>query len=200
VLLEGDGQGYLDLQSWRGEIHGPDLLTAADALLRLGLSLLAPASGWLLLHGAAIAMEDGQWALLIGASRAGKSTASRAFRSFCDEMVLVRPGPDRPTAASTPYWNGEAGTGTCGAIVCLQRNATPHFRRLRGTQAVRAVLPHLMRHVRLETADVQIVERLCRLVRQVPVLEVCCPEGDEYLPFLMDALDQLGLPPLERKS
>ncbi len=199
IRLAGDCSGQLDLAAMRGEIHGPNALTALDALLRLALSLLAPRAGWLLLHGAAIALTDGRWGLLLGRSGAGKSTAARAFKSFCDELVLARPGGAGCEAASTPYWGGLPGRAECGALVCLDKGGDPDVRRLRGADAVRALAPHALRHVRLGQSEENAMTAICDLAHCAPVFEVRCPTGFQFVPFLNEALVGLGCAPFVRQ-
>jgi hypothetical protein len=202
VALEGEYSGHLDVEAGLGMVEGPDPARALDMLLRLALALFAPSRGWVLMHGAAIAMHDGTWALLIGESGAGKSTAARAFRSFCDELVLVHPhlhSPSGPIAASTPYWHGRPGSAPCGALVCLKRDGNPRFRQVRGVDAVRLLAPHVIRPVRLGSIERTTVEALCGLARQIPVFEISCPTGPGYLPHLEQALGLLGCSLPERR-
>ena len=194
VQLLGDCVGSLDVAGGHGVLERGAGFIGVDAMLRLSLSMLAPGAGWVLLHGAAMEVASGGWALLLGPSGAGKSTAARAFTSWCDELVLARPEGDRAEAASTPYWNGHAGRAPCRALVCLERAEVALVRQLRGGEAVRALLEHVVRHVPRESADRTLFERICALARAVPVLRVRCTSGPHYPGELARALQSSGLP------
>ena len=198
--LAGDCTASLDLVSRSGILERGEGLRDMDSLVRLSLSLLAPADGWVLLHGAAIAMASGDWTLVVGRSGVGKSSAASAFVSFCDELVLARPTGNSGQAASTPYWNGRPGCAACQAIVCLERSETPTSRWLRGADAVRTLLPHVVRHVSREVTDARTFDRLCALVERVPIAFIGLSTGDSYVTRLGFALETLGLAPMSRIS
>jgi hypothetical protein len=190
--LSGDCSASLDLASGCGVLEAGDAFLGMDALVRLSLSLLAPADGWILFHGAAVELVSGGWALLLGSSGAGKSTAARAFVSYCDELVLARPdGPDAE-AASTPYWNGRPGRAPCRAVVCLERSETPCSRFIDGQQAFRALSQHVVRHASRDAVDRIVLGQLCALSMQVPVLLVRSQTGDGYPTSLGRALEAYG--------
>jgi hypothetical protein len=195
LLIRGDCCASLDLQAGWGCVSRGDGIAAVDTLVRLSLSLLAPAEGWVLLHGAAIELTTGGWALLLGRSGAGKSTAARAFVSYCDEHVLARWDRGAAEASSTPYWNGTPGSALCEAIVCLERSETPGSQLLRGSEAVRALLPHLVRHVERDAVDRMLFGRLLDLVREVPVLRARLRSGPSYVAHLDAELKRQGFAP-----
>ena len=198
LSLQGDCSASLDLRAGRGCVEGGDGLAGVDSLVRLSLSLLAPAEGWILFHGAAIELASRKWALLVGESGAGKSTAAHAFASFCDELVLARGSSDAAEAASTPYWNGTPGSASIAAIVCLERSEAPGSRLLRGGEAIRALLPHLVRYVRREAADGALFQRLLELVQGVPILRARFVTGHSYVARLGSELERLGFGPRRR--
>jgi hypothetical protein len=198
VWLRGDCSAWLDPAAGYGLVAGGDGLSGVDALVRLSLSLLAPEEGWILLHGAAVQLVSGGWALLLGRSGAGKSTAARAFDSYCDEMVLARQGRNGTEAASTPYWNGRPGSGRCEAIVCLERSESSGSRLLRGGEAVRCIHLHLVRHLRREAADRVLFERLLELVREVPVVHARFRTGPSYPDRLEAEMEDHGFAPRRR--
>ena len=195
LSIRGDCCASLDLQAGYGRVTRGDGLAGVDTLVRLSLSLLAPAEGWVLFHGAIVQLATGNWALLLGRSGAGKSTAARAFVSYCDELVLARWDRDAAEAASTPYWNGTPGSATCEAIVCLERSETPASRLLRGGEAVRALLPHPVRHVRREADDRVLFSRLLELAEGVPVLSARLIPGRSYVARLGAELERQGFAP-----
>src|SRR5712691_9054332 len=51
VSIRGDCRASLDLQAGHGRVTRGDGLAGVDTLVRLSLSLLAPAEGWVLFHG-----------------------------------------------------------------------------------------------------------------------------------------------------
>jgi hypothetical protein len=200
LFFRGDCSASLDLEAGTGSVTKGDGLAGVDTLVRLSLSLLAPAEGWALLHGAAVELESGGWALLLGESGAGKSTAARSFVSFCDELALARGGRSSAEAASTPYWNGTPGIARCEAIVCLERSETPGWRVLRGSEAARALLPHLVRHVRREEADRALLGRLLELAEGVPVLSARLITGESYVGRLAAGMERHGFAPRWRMA
>ena len=196
VAMIGDSPGELDLANGYGEVDGRYPLAGLDALLRLALSLISPRNGWLLFHGAALAVRDERWAVLLGRSGAGKSTAARAFDAYCDELVLARPHAAGCEVASTPYWNGRAGRAPCAALVCLDKGGTIGIRPLRGGDIARSLAPHLVRHIALPDGEEATMTLLCEVARNTAVFEIGCPTGPRYLPFLEQALATIGCAPL----
>ncbi len=195
IQFHGDCHGTLDVERGIGRIDRGRPLESVDALLRLGLAVIAPARGWLLLHGAAIDLRDGAGLALLGASGAGKSTAAATFESRCDDLVLVAPRRRRVEIAGTPYWRGRPGTAPGSLIVCLERGSRPRARRLGPVEALRAVARHVIRFCALPAIDVRTLAVLRDLASEVPVVAVSCPEGPDYLPFLARALADFGVFP-----
>lgn len=192
IRVEGDCRASLDLASGRGVLESGDRFVGMDALVRLSLSLLAPEKGWVVFHGAAVELASGSWAVLLGRSGAGKSTAARAFVSYCDEMVLLRPEGRGAEAASTPFWNGRPGRARCDLVVCLERSAVPASTTLTGGDAVRALASHVVRHVARNAADRLLFERICTLAARVPVVLVRSASGEGYPASLGRALASAG--------
>jgi hypothetical protein len=192
MRLSGDCAATLDFTSGRGDLEAGGAFVGLDALVRLSLSVLAAAEGWILFHGAAVELVSGGWALLVGHSGAGKSTAARAFVSYCDELVLSRLEGRDAVAASTPYWNGRPGRAPCRVVVCLERSEAPGSRFLRGREAVRALSPHVVRYAARDATDRAVFQRLCSLAGRVPVLLVRSRVGGSYPASLGLALESCG--------
>ncbi|HET6922878.1 MAG TPA: hypothetical protein VFI16_06995 [Anaeromyxobacteraceae bacterium] len=195
IQFHGDCRGTLDVERGIGRIDHGQPLESLDALLRLGLAAIAPARGWLLLHGAAIDLRDGAGLALLGASGAGKSTAAATFESRCDDLVLVAPRRCGVEIAGTPYWRGRPGTAPGSLIVCLEKGGRARARRLRPVEALRAIARHVIRFCAVPATDALALAVLRALASEVPVLAVSCPEGPEYLPFLAGTLADFGVFP-----
>lgn len=195
IRVVGDCQASLDLSAGSGVLEAGDGFTGMDSLVRLSLSLLTPADGWILFHGAAVELASGGWALLLGRSGAGKSTAARAFVSYCDEMVLARPEGGGAEAASTPYWNGRPRRAPCRVVVCLERSEAPALTTLTGCEAIRSLSAHVVRYVPRDAADRTLFERLCAVAARVPVVLVRSASGDSYPTSLGHALESSGFAP-----
>lgn len=191
----GGCAGSIDLSAGCGTLESTAGLGGVDALLRLSLSMLAPTLGWVVLHGAAIEAAGGGWILLLGRSGAGKSTAAAAFASTCDDLVLARSSGAVVEVASTPWWNGRPGRAECRGFVCLERSEAPEAMRLRGPQAFRAVLSHVVRHAPHEATDRATFARLGAMIERAPTLRVRAATGGDYLPWLEAALESLGVAP-----
>jgi hypothetical protein len=164
-------------------------LGAVDAALRLGLGVLLPLDGALLLHAALVSVA-GRAFVLAGPSGAGKSTAARALDGACDELVVVRPGPAGVTASATPYWGGRPATVPLDGIVRLSRagDASPVAVVRRGPEALRLLWAVVVRHVALPEVEAAVLAAAAALCRHLPVIDCRCPEGDAYLPWLSEAL------------
>jgi hypothetical protein len=198
--LSGDCAASLDLASGQGALEHGDGFIGMDTLVRLSLSLVAPTYGWLVLHGAVIDLASGGWALLLGRSGAGKSTAARAFVSHCDEWALGRPEERGAVAASTPYWNGRPGRAPCRVVVCLERAEQPASKRLHGRDAIRALSKHVVRHVARDRIDRYQFAQLCALAGRVPVLSIGSRSGDTYPGELGAALASFGFAPRSNEA
>lgn len=192
LILEGDFIAWFDLRDCRAVVEAGAGLAAIDTLLRISLSLVAHKANWLLLHGAAIQLESGGCALLVGDSNAGKSTAAKSFESYCDEWVLLNAGAESPRAAGTPYWNGHSRMAGCEAIFCLRKSESPDLRYLRNSCAVRALMPHIVRWIQANDTDQRNFENACKAARSIPVFQADCPTGDRYIPFLDQAASKAG--------
>ena len=201
-LLEiaGDFRAAFDPATRRGDLERGEGTIGVDMLLRLALSLCALEDGWVLLHGAAVELRSGGWAVLVGESGAGKSTAARQFASRCDELVLARAGNDGAEAGSTPYWRGEPGRAVCEAIVWLDRSPIPAMDVLRGSHAARAVLRHAVRFVRNPVAASLLIANVRNLAARVSVLHALAPRGPGFVPWLESELGRQGFPPRRRSE
>jgi hypothetical protein len=70
---------------------------------------------------------------------------------------------------------------------------------LRGSEAVRVLAPHLVRHVRSEPIDRRLFAQLVKLAQVVPVLSTHLVSGHSYVACLAAELARHGFPP-RRKS
>jgi hypothetical protein len=193
--LDGACSASFDPRTGVGQVEAGDEAVGLDALVRLSLSTVAVDHGWILLHGAAVELASGAWAVLAGRSGAGKSTAARAFASLCDDLVLVRPDDTGLEAASTPYWNGRAGTARCAVVACLERAADPATVRLNGAAALREIARHVVRVAPSADAERRGFTRLGALISRVPVVAVRSAPGPTYPASLAAALATIGFPP-----
>jgi hypothetical protein len=186
--IEGAVQGHYSVTARRGVIEDVSGLGAVDACLRLALSMALPLDGALLLHGAALRDGPDQGIALCGASGSGKSTAAAALGAYCDEHVVLRPTVSGLDLHSTPYWTGTPHRSRCATVVCLARGCNPGVVRLRGAAAVRALACHTVRYVAVERIDRAVLDLLCIVAARATVVSASCPEGDEFIPFLVDKL------------
>jgi hypothetical protein len=188
IEIEGGARGWLDPSARRAQLAGITNLGEIDALVRLALAVLLPAEGALLFHGAAVTTPGGVM-VLVGESGSGKSTAAAHLQpSLADELVVLRPlASGGVEVTGTPYWGGRPASHPVARLVCLRRGLPPHRVARHGAAAVRALLPHVVRYLAHPTVDVQALSLVARLGAS-PVLELACPEGAAYLPFLTRAL------------
>jgi hypothetical protein len=168
-----------------GEIVGARHLGEVDGLFRLALSIALPARGALLVHAAAVE-TGGMVTVLAAASGAGKSTAAAALGALSDELVVIHTS-GAIEGQGTPWWRGSPRRGRVTSLRCLERGA-PSRRVLRGVEALRAVLPHVIRYVAHSPTDRAQLAAAARLCASVPVERLRCPEGSAYLPCLRGAL------------
>jgi hypothetical protein len=184
IVFAGPVGGVYSPDGRRGTMRDVVGVGAVDALIRAALSLSVPLAGALLLHGAGLALRGGGLALC-GASGSGKSTAAEAFGGFSDELIVLRPVGERGLEIdSTPYWRGRPFRASCEEIVCLQRGEPAGRERLRGSEILRALAPHVVRYVALERVDRAQLGILGKIAQRAAVIRLCCPDGEEYLPFL----------------
>jgi hypothetical protein len=182
VDVRGRFEGVLWPGARRGELFSAASLSEVDAFIRLALSLALTDDGALLLHGAAVA-RDGAAVALVGASGAGKSTAAAALRGACDELVVLRLDGDGVQLHATPYWRGRRWSAPLSAVLCLERGGAS-IRRLRGAEAVRALLRHVVRYLAEPRLERALFSAAAEVARRAPVEEARCPEGAAFVPFL----------------
>jgi hypothetical protein len=187
IAVGGTLRGELDPQGRCGHVAGVRHVGEIDALVRLALACVLPFDGGLLVHGTAVTSGEGM-AVLMGRSGAGKSTAAAHLRpSLSDDLVVLRPHAGGVTVEGTPYWGGRPGAHAVSRLVCLRRGESPRQQALEGSTALRALHPHVVRYLAHPRVDVDTLALLARVAR-AGVLELACPEGPAYLPFLSRAL------------
>jgi hypothetical protein len=176
----------LDPATGAGSLAGARHLGDVDALLRLALSLMLPARGALLVHGAAV-RTDGGTRVLLGASGAGKSTAAEAFGDpLSDELVVLHPAAGE--VEGTPYWHGAPARSTIGALYCLERGGTGARRSPHGSEQLRLVQRHVARYLAHPAIDPVVFGLVAECCRRWDVVLLQCPEGASFLPFLRGQL------------
>jgi hypothetical protein len=145
----------------RGRFRVGESANSLEALVRIGMSVTVPRRGGLVFHASVVRGRRGA-ALFAGKSGAGKSTIAAllagvsGFERLADELVIVMPGAN-PGASSgwdvhvPPFLGGVglphgAHAPLAEAHVLVQ---APHHRRtaLARTEAVRALLPHVLAYV-----------------------------------------------------
>ena len=181
--LSGRLCGAVDAHGgWLAEAHD---LGAVDALVRLALVRRLPSLGALPFHAALT--DDGT--VFAGHSGAGKSTVAAALGGLCDELTVV--GDEGRSAWSTPYWGQRSLAMPLRRVVILQPardGEVPVLTRLNGMEALRALVPHLVRWAPLPSVDGPSLRLLGRLCEQVEVVRAVCPRGDAFVPFVAQAL------------
>jgi hypothetical protein len=165
ALSRFDAEGELVLpEAGDGPVHGHfrvgDSPNSLEAAVRIGMSVTVPRRGGLLLHASAVQARAGA-AVFTGKSGAGKSTiaamldAVPGMARLADELVIVMPGDGDAAPAwrvhVPPFLGGVAlpfgaGAPLAGVHVLVQ---APHHERalLPRTEAVRALLPHVLAYV-----------------------------------------------------
>ena len=191
VILDGASHGWFDAGAGRGALTGATHLGEVDALVRLALAMSLPRRGALLMHGAAVALDEpsGSVTVLVGASGTGKSTAAAALGAgLGDELIVLHPSDDGLEASATPYWFGAPARRRVARLVCLARGGGGARTRLTGGAALRSVAPHLVRYVVDGEGDRAAFTLLATACSHVVVERFDCPEGAAFVPFLRAAL------------
>lgn len=177
ALSRFDAEGELVLpDAPDGPVHGRfrvgDSPNSLEAAVRIGMSVTVPRRGGLLLHASAVqARADA--AVFIGKSGAGKSTIAAmldrvpGMARLADELVIVMPdqaltatSDATPMPGATPgAWRVHVPPFLGGVTLPFGAHAplagvhvlvqAPHHRRalLPRTEAVRALLPHVLAYV-----------------------------------------------------
>lgn len=192
IAIEGAVRGKYFVAARSGYVDDAENVGAVDCLIRLALSAALPRNGGLLLHGAALVRPDGRAVAVCGASGAGKSTAARALGAACDELIVLRPGEDGVELLATPWWQGSPLRRRCDLIVCLVRGREPGLVRNRGGEAARALAPHIVRYVALDSIEPAVLALVGRVCERACVVTAACPEGEAFVPFLAERIDAAG--------
>jgi hypothetical protein len=158
-----------------GRFRVGDSPNSLEAAVRIGMSVTVPRRGGLLLHGSAVQARAGA-AVFIGKSGAGKSTIAAmldgvaGITRLADELVIVMPAsahaPHAPHTGATdqatvpaPAWRVHVPPFLGGVTLPFGADApltgvhvlvqAPHHQRalLPRTEAVRALLPHVLAYV-----------------------------------------------------
>jgi hypothetical protein len=151
VLPERDGEPV------RGRFRVGESPNSLEALVRIGVSVTAPRLGGLVFHASAVRARGGA-ALFAGKSGAGKSTIAAmlagvsGFERLADELVIAMPAANQGWDLHVPPFLGGVALpfGTSAPLsemhVLVQAQ---HHRRtaLSRTEAVRALLPHVLVYV-----------------------------------------------------
>jgi hypothetical protein len=192
IEIAGAVRGGYSVATRTGFVADAVDVAALDCLLRLALSLSLPGAGGLLLHGAALVRPHGRAVAICGASGAGKSTAARALGAACDELIVLRPTANGVEILATPWWGGSPLRRPCDSIFLLERGRELGVDLHRGGRAVRALAPHVVRYLAVESVEPAILGLLARVCERVPVATAACPEGEAFIPFLEQRLDVAG--------
>jgi hypothetical protein len=161
-LRRYDAEGELTLpgrdgEPVRGRFRVGESANSLEALVRIGVSVTVPRRGGLVFHASAVRAPGGA-ALFAGKSGAGKSTIAAllagvsGFERLADELVIAMPGADQGWDVHVPPFLGGVGLPH-GAHERLAEThvlvQAPHHRRtpLARTEAVRALLPHVLAYV-----------------------------------------------------
>jgi hypothetical protein len=191
IAIEGGARGWFDVERGVGVLDRARHLGEVDALIRLALSLSLPSRDALLLHASAVPTGAGRDSVtvLVGASGAGKSTAAAELGGgLSDELVVLHATPSAVEASGTPYWRGRPARRRVDTLVHLRRGGPGSRRWLRGSAALRAIAPHVVRYIADAEVDRACFDLLGRACASVPVAELSCPEGAAFVPFLRRAL------------
>jgi hypothetical protein len=161
-LRRYDAEGELALperegEPVRGRFRVGESANSLEALVRIGMSVTVPRRGGLVFHASSVRARLGA-ALFAGKSGAGKSTIAAllaevsGFERLADELVIAMPGADQGWDVHVPPFLGGVGlphgarAPLAEAHVLVQ---APRHRRtpLSRTEAVRALLPHVLAYV-----------------------------------------------------
>ena len=173
ALSRFDAEGEIVLpEAPEGPVHGRfrvgDSPNSLEAAVRIGMSVTVPRRGGLLLHASAVQARAGA-AVFVGKSGAGKSTIAAMLDSvpgmtrLADELLIVMPeqAPGATGAAGNapPAWHVHVPPFLGGVALPFGAHAplagvhvlvqAPHHQRapLPRTEAVRALLPHVLAYV-----------------------------------------------------
>lgn len=161
-LTRYDAEGELLLPAREGEpVRGRfrvgESPNSLEALVRIGVSVTAPRLGGLVFHASAVRARGGA-ALLAGKSGAGKSTIAAllagvsGFERLADELVIAMPGADQGWDLHVPPFLGGVALPHGARAPLAELHVlvqAQHHRRtpLSRTEAVRALLPHVLVYV-----------------------------------------------------
>lgn len=154
VQAEGDldraallGTGFAGEFDWvrrAGRAVVPDALAYLDQFVRVGLGVGLLREGATLLHASGV-LRDRFGIAFSGPSGAGKTTAARLSRAagltvLADEMLVFRRSGFGARFHGTPFWDGAAASGPCGALLLLEQAPAHAVAQLAPAQA----LPRLL--------------------------------------------------------
>jgi hypothetical protein len=161
-LRRYDAEGEIELpgpdgEPVRGRFRVGESANSLEALVRIGMSVTVPRRGGLVFHASAVRARGGA-AVLAGKSGAGKSTIASmlagvsGFERLADELVIVMPGANQGFDVHVPPFLGGValphGAHAPLAEMHVLVQARHHRRTpLARTEAVRALLPHVLAYV-----------------------------------------------------
>lgn len=178
-----DAEGELALptrahEPVRGRFRVGESPNSLEALVRIGMSVTAPRHGGLIFHASAVQARGGA-ALMAGKSGAGKSTVAAllagvpGFERLADELVMVMPDANQGWLVHVPpFLAGVAvphGAHARLAEMHVLAQAPEHRRtRLSRTEAVRALLPHVLAYVAEPETAARALAAVASLAASVP--------------------------------
>jgi hypothetical protein len=179
----------LDPVEKTARVHHSGDIGGVDLVIRAALSAALLSRSALLMHAAVLEGSPGP-ALVCGESGAGKSTASRSLGGACDELAVLKVNERVAQIFSTPYWSGRPYHAHVDRVLCLRRSAErPGVRTLRGSAALRTLARHVVRYFTWPEGEAAILGILGAIGERVQVLDVACPEGSSFIPFLRGVLE-----------
>ena len=111
--------GWLDPANGTGEVRGGAGGLFLDALIRSAVGAAVLSRGGLLVHAAAVVVDDAAH-LFPARSGSGKSTlASRAAHPLSDEISAVLPASVGFWAHATPWWTSRGGSAPLARVYAL---------------------------------------------------------------------------------